>query len=93
MDLKELPGADVLLPGLEDLHNGKSETVGALPITTASTHLTKAGLEFPKNHLMPEPEPTLYDRLQSPQLPRTCTNVDGAWPCALHNCNPLVRSK
>ncbi|MEM1240168.1 MAG: hypothetical protein AAGI45_10045 [Cyanobacteria bacterium P01_H01_bin.26] len=65
MDLKELPGAELILPGLEDLHNGKSDTVGALLITIASTRLTKAGLQFPKSHLMAEPELTLYDRLQN----------------------------
>ena len=65
MDLKELPGAELILPGVEDLHNGKSDTVGALLIAIASTRLTEAGLHFPKNHLMPEPELTLYDRLQN----------------------------
>ena len=65
MDLKELPGADLILPGLEDLHNGKSETVGALLIAIASIRLTEAGLEIPKKNLMPEPELTLYDHLQN----------------------------
>ena len=65
MNLKELPGAELILPGLEDLHNGKSDTVGALLITIASRRLTAAGLQFPKSNLMPEPELTLYDRLQN----------------------------
>ena len=65
MNLKELPGAELILPGLEDLHNGKSDTVGALLIAISSTRLTKAGLKIPKRNLMPEPEWTLYDRLQN----------------------------
>ncbi|MEL7508696.1 MAG: hypothetical protein AAFN42_15295 [Cyanobacteria bacterium J06554_1] len=65
MNLKELPGAELILPGLEDLHNGKSDTVGALLITIASRRLTAAGLQFPKSNLMPEPELTLYDRLRN----------------------------
>ncbi len=64
MNLKELPGAELLLPGLEDLHNGKPDTVGALLITIASTRLTNAGLDV---HLLPEPELTLYARLQDEQ--------------------------
>lgn len=32
MDLKELPGAELILPGVEDLRNGKSDTIGALLI-------------------------------------------------------------
>ena len=64
MELQELPGAELILPGLEDLHNGNSETVGALLIAIASTRLTEAGLDFHISHLIPEPELTLYDRLQ-----------------------------
>ena len=29
MDLKELSGAELILPGIEDLHNGKTDTIGA----------------------------------------------------------------
>jgi len=65
MELQELPGAELILPGLEDLHNGNSETVGALLIAIASTRLTEAGLNVPTNHLIPDPELTLYDRLKS----------------------------
>ena len=54
----------MILPGLEDLHDGESDMVGALLISIASTRLTQAGLKFPKSHLMPEPELRLYDRLQ-----------------------------
>lgn len=65
MELQELPGAELILPGLEDLQNGNSETIGALLISIASTRLTEAGLNFSKSHLIPEPELTLYDRLQN----------------------------
>lgn len=60
MDLKELPGAELILPGIEDLHNGKTDTVVAI----ASTRLTQVGLYVPRIHLMPEPELSLYTRLQ-----------------------------
>ena len=39
MDLKELPGAELILPGIKDLHNGKTNTVGALLVAIASIHL------------------------------------------------------
>lgn len=64
-DLNELPGADLILPGLNDLHNGEAKTVGALLVAIASTRLTQAGLNVPKGHLAPEPELTLYNHLQS----------------------------
>ncbi len=64
MELQELPEAELILPGLEDLHNGNSESVGALLIAIASTRLTEAGLNFYISHLLPEPELPLYDRLQ-----------------------------
>ena len=52
------------MPGLEDLQNGKTDTVGALLITIASTRLTNAGLAFPKHNLLPDPELRLYSRLE-----------------------------
>ncbi|MGF1520538.1 MAG: hypothetical protein ACFCVB_22470 [Nodosilinea sp.] len=58
MELHELPGAELILPGLEDLHSGNSETVGALLIAIASTRLAEAGLKFSTVHLRPEPELT-----------------------------------
>ncbi|NER19835.1 MAG: hypothetical protein F6J86_11805 [Symploca sp. SIO1B1] len=65
MNLNELPGADLILTGLDDLHNGKTDTIGALLVTIASTRLTKAGLDIPKEHLVAQPELLLYDQLQS----------------------------
>ena len=64
MNLNQLPGAETILPGLNDLHNGESNTIGALLIAIASTRLTEAGLDIAKNHLPPEPELTLYALLQ-----------------------------
>jgi hypothetical protein len=64
MILNELPGAELILPGLEDLHNGKTNTIGALLVAIAATRLIESGLDFPKDHLAPEPELTLYARLQ-----------------------------
>jgi len=64
MSLNELPGAEIILPGLDDLHQEEPHTVGALLVAIAATRLTEAGLDIPKEHLAPEPELTLYDRLQ-----------------------------
>lgn len=65
MNLNELPGAEFILPGLNDLHNGRTNTVGSLLVAIASIRLTKAGLDVPKDHLPPEPELTLYALLQN----------------------------
>ena len=64
MTLNELPGAELILAGLDDLHNGETKTVGALLVTIASTRLTAAGLDIPKDRLVSEPELTLYACLQ-----------------------------
>jgi hypothetical protein len=64
MILNELPGAELILPGLDDLRNGKTNTVGSLLVAIAATRLTEAGLDIIKDHLAPEPELTLYARLQ-----------------------------
>jgi hypothetical protein len=64
MNLEELPGAEFILPGIDDLYNGKTNTVGALLIAIAARRLTKAGLDFPKERLVKEPELALYALLQ-----------------------------
>jgi hypothetical protein len=64
MNLNDLPGAEIILPGLSDLHSGNSNTVGALLIAIAATRLTEAGLNIQNYHLDPEPELTLYSHLQ-----------------------------
>jgi hypothetical protein len=65
MNLNQLPGAEIILPGIDDLRNGKTDTVGSLLVAIAATRLTEAGLDIPKEHLDPEPELTLYARLLS----------------------------
>ncbi len=64
MSLNDLPGAEIILPGLSDLHSGNSNTIGALLIAIAATRLTEAGLDIQNYHLAPEPELTLYARIQ-----------------------------
>lgn len=64
MSLDGLPGSELILPGLNDLHRGEANTVGALLVAIAATRLTEAGLDVPKSNLAPEPELTLYARLQ-----------------------------
>jgi hypothetical protein len=65
VNLSELPGADLILPGVNDLQNGETRTIGALLVAIASTRLLETGLDFPRDHL--EPELMLYDRLQAEQ--------------------------
>jgi hypothetical protein len=64
MELNELPGAELILPGLDDLLNGKNNTIGSLLIAIASIRLTKAGLDIPNQPLASEPELALYAHLQ-----------------------------
>jgi hypothetical protein len=91
MNLSELPGSELILSGLDDLHNSKTHTVGALFVAIASMRLTAAGLDIPKDRLASKPELTLYARLQDEQ--------DDAYPYynALLNslnsfCNALEKS-
>jgi hypothetical protein len=67
MSLNELPGAELILPGLEDLQNGQSKTVGSLLVAIAATRLAAAGLDVPKAQLAADPELTLYACLQEQQ--------------------------
>lgn len=64
MNFEDLPGADIVLLGVEDLRRGETHTVGALLIAIASTRLSSAGLDFPKENLEKEPELTLYAQLE-----------------------------
>jgi hypothetical protein len=65
MELNELPGSELILPGLEDLRHGRNNTIGSLLISIASIRLTAAGLEIPKECLASEPELVLYAHLQT----------------------------
>ncbi len=64
MELNELPGSELILPGLEDLSHGRNNTIGSLLISIASIRLTAAGLDIPHESLVPEPELALYEYLQ-----------------------------
>jgi hypothetical protein len=64
MELNELPGSELILPGLEDLYHGRNNTIGSLLISIASIHLTAAGLDIPQVSLVSEPELALYNHLQ-----------------------------
>jgi hypothetical protein len=66
MELNELPGSELILPGLEDLHQGRNDTIGSLLIAIASIRLTAAGLDVPQGSLLIlEPELALYNHLQN----------------------------
>jgi hypothetical protein len=65
MELNELPGSELILPGLEDLRQGRNNTVGSLLIAIASVRLTAAGLDIPQTPLISEPELALYAHLQN----------------------------
>jgi hypothetical protein len=62
LDLKSLPGAEIVLPGIEDLEAGRS-SVNAFAVQSAATRLRGLGLsatateeEIPASH-------QLYERL------------------------------
>lgn len=65
MNLDELPGADLILPGIDDLRQGRINTVGALLIAIAFTRLRNAGLAIPDVPRASEPELTLYAQLKA----------------------------
>ncbi len=92
MNLNQLPGAELILNGLEDIHNGKTNTVGALLIAIASTRLTEGGLHFSKEHIPLEPELTLYELLQDER--DDAYNYYNALLSSLNSfCNALENTK
>ena len=62
---KTLQGSELILPGLDDLQKRKMNTIGALLVTIAAIRLSNAGLNVPKDNLIPEPELTSYEYLQN----------------------------
>ena len=64
MSFDNLPGADLILPGVDDLRAWNNNTLGALLIAIASTRLSNVVLTFPKDNLAPDPELTLYAHLE-----------------------------
>ncbi|MGL5065114.1 MAG: hypothetical protein ACRC62_34530 [Microcoleus sp.] len=67
MSLNELPGSELILPGLDDLHHGKMNTIGSLLVAIAATRLVEAGLDVSRDCLATEPELTLYSLLEDEQ--------------------------
>ncbi len=65
INLENLPGAELTLPGLKDIQNGETQTVGALLVEIAATRLSTAGLAISKDNLALEPELTLYNQLEA----------------------------
>lgn len=62
-DLEDLPGAELVLPGLADLAAGR-ETVEALLVEIAAPRLRRLGIEVPFRQDL-EPERRLYLRLDA----------------------------
>lgn len=90
MNLSELPGSELILPGLDDLHNGEARTIGVFSGDRIHA-LNDSRLRCSQRRLAPEPELTLYARLQDEQ--------DDAYPyynALLNNlnsfCNALEKS-
>ncbi len=86
-NLQELPGAEIVLPGLRDLERGESYTIGALVVTIAATRLTEAGLPIPNDRLASEPELTLYARLEDEQ-----EDPYGYYNALLHRLNSFCNA-
>lgn len=61
MDWTRLPGHDLVIPGLEDLAQGR-ETVAALLVAIGAPRLRRLGLAVPESSVR-EPEHRLYEML------------------------------
>jgi hypothetical protein len=59
--MRDLPGADLVTAGLDDLRRGDA-TVEALLVSIGATRLRAVGLEVPEP--LPEPELSLYELLR-----------------------------
>jgi hypothetical protein len=62
MEIKHLPGGDLVEAGLRDLSNGK-ESVEALLVAIGAPRLRRTGLSVPVT--LPNPEQRLYARLSA----------------------------
>lgn len=60
--LKRLPGAEIVLPGLDDLRAGR-ESVNARAVRTAAPRLRRAGLDVPSVESGPPAAHVLYKKL------------------------------
>jgi hypothetical protein len=61
-DLQALPGAELVLPGLRDIAEGRLDTVEALLVAIGSPRLRRLGFELPST-LPRLPEHVLYQKL------------------------------
>ena len=61
-DLSALPGADLVLKGLQDLDDGR-ESIDALLVLVGAPRLRSLGLAVPATTHRSSPEHRLYDRL------------------------------
>ncbi len=62
--MAELPEAETITAGLEDLRRGVKDTVGALLVAIAAPRLRSLGLDVPPDDRLPdEPELRLYRHL------------------------------
>jgi hypothetical protein len=59
--MRDLPGADLVAAGLDDLRRGDA-TAEALLVSIGATRLRAVGLEVPEP--LPEPELSLYELLR-----------------------------
>jgi hypothetical protein len=61
-DLKSLPGAEIVLPGIVDLEAGR-DSVNAIAVRCAATRLRGIGLNAPDTAAGPAASHQLYERL------------------------------
>jgi hypothetical protein len=62
--MADLPGADLVAAGLDDLRRGEA-SVEALLVSIGATRLRAAGIDVPEP--LPEPELSLYELLRRQQ--------------------------
>ena len=62
LDLKSLPGAEIVLPGIDDLEAGRS-SVNAIAVQLAATRLRRIGLNAPNSAGAAPASHQLYERL------------------------------
>jgi hypothetical protein len=61
-NLENLPGAELVLPGLRDIAEGRLETIEALLVMVGSPRLRRLGFDLPEVYPV-LPEHALYQKL------------------------------
>ena len=61
-NLENLPGAELVLPGLQDIAEGRLETIEALLVAVGSPRLRRLGFDLPEVYPV-LPEHALYQKL------------------------------